>query len=80
MQERYVRHGIPVIVGEYGAYPKPDQPGMKPYLGHWVRTVTASIHRHGLVPMWWDTGALFDRHNGAQKDPETIRWIVESAR
>ena len=31
------------------------------------------------MPMWWDTGALFDRRTGAQKEAKTIRLIVESA-
>ena len=80
MQERFVDRGVPVLVGEYGAYPKPKFPGMKPYVNHWIRHVTASMRQHGLVPMWWDTGGLFDRSTGDQKEPETIRLIVESGR
>jgi hypothetical protein len=29
--------------------------------------------------MWWDTGALFDRHTGAQKMPALIGKIVGAA-
>jgi endoglucanase len=80
MRERFVDRGVPVIVGEYGAYPKPKYPGMKPYVHHWIRHVTGSMRKHGLVPVWWETNGLFDRATGAQKDPETIRAIVESGR
>lgn len=80
MRDRFVDRGVPVIVGEYGAYPKRAFPAMTPYVHHWIRQVTTAMRRHGLVPMWWDTGALFDRRTGAQKDPQTIRLIVESGR
>lgn len=80
MRDRFVDRGVPVIVGEYGAYPKRAFPGMTPYVNHWIRQVTTAMRRHGLVPMWWDTGALFDRRTGAQKDPQTVRLIVESGR
>ncbi|HEY9028695.1 MAG TPA: glycoside hydrolase family 5 protein [Burkholderiaceae bacterium] len=80
LRERFIDQGVPVIVGEYGAYPKRAFPGMQPYVHHWIREVTTAMRRHGLVPMWWDTGALFDRRSGEQKDPQTIRLIVESGR
>lgn len=80
MQKRFVDRGVPVLVGEYGAYPKQQFPGMKPYVDYWIRHVTGSMRKHGLVPMWWDTGALIDRSTGAQKLPDVIRAIVESGR
>ena len=80
MKSHYVDHGIGVIVGEYGAYAKPKFPGTEPYVQDWARYVTHSIASNGLVPMWWDTGALIDRKTGAQRDPAMIRSIVDSAR
>ena len=80
MQKRFVDRGVPVLVGEYGAYPKQQFPGMKPYVDYWIRHVTGSMRKHGLVPIWWDTGALIDRSTGAQKLPDVIRAIVESGR
>ena len=53
---------------------------MTPYVHHWIRQVTTTMRKNGLVPMWWDTGALFDRRTGEPKDPQTIRLIVESGR
>jgi endoglucanase len=80
MRARFADHGVPVIVGEYGAFPKSAYPGMKPYVHDWIRQVTGSMRKHGLVPVWWETDGLFDRTTGAQKDPETIRLIVEAGR
>jgi endoglucanase len=80
LQKRFVDQGVPVLVGEYGAYAKPQFPGMKAFVNYWIQQVTGSMHKHGLVPMWWDTGGLIDRSTAEQKEPEMIRLIVESAR
>jgi endoglucanase len=80
LQKHFVDQGIPVLMGEYGAYPKPQYPGMKPYVNYWIQQVTGSMRKHGIVPMWWDTGGLIDRNTGEQKEPDMIRLIVESAR
>jgi len=79
MKARFVDKGVGVIVGEYGAYVKPNYPGMATYRRYWAQYVTRSIVKHGLVPMWWDTGELIDRNTGAQKLPELVRTIVEAA-
>jgi len=80
MKTHYVDHGVGVIVGEYGAYAKPAFPGSEPYVRDWARYVTGAIRSNGLVPMWWDTGALVDRRTGARKDPELIDAIVGATR
>ena len=52
---------------------------MATYRRYWAQYVTRSIVKHGLVPMWWDTGELIDRNTGAQKLPELVRTLVEAA-
>lgn len=86
MKTDFSDKGIPVIVGEYGAYVKTDNmgnvvyPGMRNFVGDWTQYVTKSMFSHGLVPMWWDTGALFDRSSGTQKDATAIGWVVNNAK
>jgi len=80
MKTRYVDRGVGVIVGEYGAYAKPGFPGAEAYVRDWARYVTGAIRGNGLVPMWWDTGALVDRRTGAVKDPQLVEAIVGAAR
>jgi endoglucanase len=80
LQKRFVDQGVPVLVGEYGAYAKPQFPGMKAFVNYWIQQVTGSMRKHGIVPIWWDTGGLIDRSTAEQKEPEMIRLIVESAR
>jgi endoglucanase len=79
MKAKFIDQGVPVILGEYGAYAKPAYPGMQPFVDYWAQVVTHSAKQHGLVPMWWDTGALIDRTTGAQKMPGLISTIVQSA-
>jgi len=81
MKARFVDQGVGVIVGEYGAYVKTKYAaGMAPYRRDWAHYVTRSIVQHGLVPVWWDAGELFDRDTGAQKLPDLIRTIVDAGR
>ena len=80
MKTHFVDKGIGVIVGEYGAYVKPQYPGMAAQRRYWAEYVTRSIVQHGLVPMWWDTGELIDRATGAQKVPDVISTIVNAAK
>jgi endoglucanase len=35
---------------------------------------------HGLVPMWWDTGELFDRTTGTAKTADALNSIINSAK
>jgi endoglucanase len=80
LQTTFLDKGVPVIVGEYGAYLKPAYPGMNPYRQTWIQYVTKSMAGHGLVPMWWDTGELFDRTTGAVKTADALHSIINSAK
>jgi endoglucanase len=79
MKTKFIDHGVPVILGEYGAYAKPAYPGMQTFVDYWAQVVTRSAVQHGVVPMWWDTGGLIDRNTGAQKMPELIGKLVGAA-
>jgi len=80
MKETFIAKGVPVLLGEYSAGLKPRFPGMRRYQKDWDTYVTHSAFAHGLVPMYWDTGSLFDRTTGAPKDTDLIRTIVEAAK
>lgn len=63
----YVDNGIPVIIGEYGAINKNNDP----YRNYYMEYVTKAACDRGLVPVYWDNGyngdfgfALFDRSTG----------------
>jgi endoglucanase len=80
MKTSFIDKGVPVIMGEYGAYDKPAYPGMDKYRIYWIKYVTHSAYSHGVVPMYWDTGDFFDRNTGAQKDPTAISTLIDAAK
>jgi len=79
LKAAFVDQGVPVLLGEYGAGMKRAYPGMDRYRKYWNEYITGSAFRHGLVPVYWDTGGLFDRATGARKD-DAIDLIVNAAK
>lgn len=74
--------GIPVILGEYSAISKAQDPSGA-FRTAWDRYVTESARKHGLVPVYWDNGftgnhgsGLFNRSTAAVVYPEIVSAIV----
>jgi len=80
MKTTFIDKGVPVIMGEYGAYNKPAYPGMDKYRIYWIKYVTHSAYAHGVVPMYWDTGDFFNRTTGAQQDSNGITTLTDAAK
>jgi len=76
-QADFVNKGVPVIMGEFGAYPKSAGPGVgnEAYTNYWAQYNTYASANRGIVPMWWDTGAIIDRNTGALKDPGLLNSL-----
>lgn len=83
----FVDKGIPVILGEYGAYrrdynqlvPK-DLETHNNSVDHWITYVTEKAVANGLIPFWWDTGGALDRRNYTVKDQRTIDALIEGGK
>ncbi len=80
MKTAFVDKGVPVILGEYGSGLKARFPGMRSFRDDWDRYITRSAARNGLVPMYWDTGGLFDRTTGSKQDLDLIKTLIEAAK
>ncbi len=80
LKTSFVDKGVPVILGEYGAYNKPAYPGMDAYRLKWDQYITHSAFSHGVVPIYWDTGGLIDRTTGAQTDTGGITTLINAAK
>lgn len=81
VKKAFVDKGIPVLLGEYGVGMKKNFPDMKRFQIDWDKYVTNSAYRHGMVPMYWDTGAdvgMFDRSTGKNREPNRVSAIVKS--
>ena len=76
IKSAFIDRGVPVILGEYACGMKPKYPGMDAYRKLWDGYITQSAFRHGLIPMYWDTGSMFDRKTGKPIDVDVIRSII----
>lgn len=87
VKETFVDKGIPVLVGEYGAYrrngsnhePK-DLVTHNNSVDYWITLSTKQARQSGMIPFWWDIGAALDRTNLTVKDQRTIDAIMAGAK
>ena len=72
LKREFIDKGIPVMLGEYGAYRRNGHPLYEPKelelhnksVDHWIKFTTNAAVTRGIVPFWWDTGGLIRRNNG----------------
>ena len=70
MKTKFVDRGIPVIVGEFGAFkrklsPPSDQNLHNASIEYFYKYVVKTAINNGIIPYCWDTNmGLFDRHTG----------------
>jgi hypothetical protein len=77
-----VDKGIPVLMGEYGAYRRNtplDQATHNDAVDYWITFVTKQAKSRGIIPFWWDTGGALDRNNYTVKDQRTIDALMKGA-
>jgi len=79
MKTNFIDKGVPVILGEYGAYDKAAYPGMDTYRLKWDQYITHAAFSHGVVPIYWDTGGLIDRSTGTPVDTAAITALIDAA-
>ncbi|AYB35694.1 cellulase family glycosylhydrolase [Chryseolinea soli] len=87
LKENYVDKGIPVLMGEYGAYRRDgtkniplDLATHNDAVDYWLTYVTRQAIAHGIKPFYWDIGGALDRANYTVKDQRTIDAILEGAK
>jgi aryl-phospho-beta-D-glucosidase BglC (GH1 family) len=83
LQEKFLDKGIPVLMGEYGAFRRNsgkhvplDLDTHNAAVDYWITFVTKNARMRGIVPFWWDTGGVLDRANLTVKDQRTIDAII----
>jgi endoglucanase len=79
MKTKFVDKGIPVIMGEYGAYRRDGSNNVPADLvthndavDYWAFYNTQQAKANGILAFWWDTGGVIDRRTYAVKDQRTI--------
>ncbi len=82
MKTKFVNNGIPVILGEFGAYKRTgiaDQALHNASVEYFNKYVTQQAIANGMIPYYWDTGGLIDRNTGAIKDQGVLNAIMQGA-
>ncbi|WP_343617162.1 cellulase family glycosylhydrolase [Flavobacterium sp.] len=86
MKTKFIDKGIPVIMGEYGAYRRSDPAYLPKDLAmhnasvdYWINFTTKEALARGIKPFWWDIGVAIDRSNFTVKDQRTIDAITAGA-
>lgn len=85
MKTKFVDKGIPVIIGEFGAYkrklsPPSDQALHNKSVVYFNKYVVKSAVSKGIIPYYWDTpGGLFDRSSGKVNDEDLLNAMMEGA-
>ena len=78
LKEQYVDQGIPVLIGELGAFGTPGLSGAEAAYNrasviYWNKYVAESARAHGLSPFFWSTpGSIFNWNTGAITDSEVL--------
>lgn len=85
MKARFIDKGIPVIIGEYGAFrknlsPPSDQALHDASIEYYYRYFVKSAMSKGIITFCWDTpGGFFDRRTGAIQNRSVVDAIMQGA-
>ena len=92
MKEMFVDKGIPVVLGEYACNRKEFSDTLIQRLHNqsrldWDYEVTKNALEYGMIPVYWDNGAMreptmgiFNRLNGKAYDQEVVDVIMKAGR
>jgi len=83
VKQKFVDKGIPVIMGEFGAYRRDGSAHIplelelhEKSVDYWITFTTKEALARGIKPFWWDTGGALDRRNNTVKDQRTIDALI----
>ncbi len=84
LEDQYVSKGIPVLIGEFGAYPAGLSGTAATYnrasVVYWNKFAAESARTHGISPFFWSThGNAFDWNTGAVVDRALVDAITGGA-
>jgi hypothetical protein len=92
LKAQYVDKGIPVMIGEFGAFVAGNDSNGAPILSgndalynrasvlYWNKYAVDSAQAHGLSPFYWSTpDSLYKYATGAVQDAETVKVLTGGA-
>lgn len=84
VKSQFIDKGIPVLLGEFGADIRSKLTGeaLRLHLNSrasYFRYVTQRAKQLGIVPFYWDTGSLLDRHKNEVLDQQALDALMLGA-
>jgi endoglucanase len=77
VKNKWVNAGVPVIIGEYGAFPRSGvNEASRQY---WNEYINRSAKNNGIKTFLWDTGGVINRNTGAVTDQGVLDAIKRGA-
>jgi len=88
MKTKFIDKGIPVIIGEYGAFrrdlsnvsPPSNQTLHNASIEYYYRYFMKSTIQMGFIPYCWDTGGIFNFTTGKVNDRVVLNAIMQGAK
>ena len=86
LKKKFVDKGIPVILGEFGAYRRKIDDSANQELNnksveHFNKYVVKRAISNGIIPYYWDTpNNLFNRETGGLLDKGVLKALMEGAK
>jgi len=85
MKTKFVDKGIPVLIGEYGAFRKQviapsDQTLHNASIKSFYRYFVKSATNKGIITYCWDTGGIFNFKTGKTNDSDVLSAIMQGAK
>ncbi|HEY3369512.1 MAG TPA: T9SS type A sorting domain-containing protein, partial [Prolixibacteraceae bacterium] len=85
MKTKYIDKGIPVIIGEYGAFrkklsPPSDQALHNASIEYYYRYFMKSATSKGFITYCWDTGGILNFTTGKTNDRVVLNSIMQGAK
>lgn len=87
MKTKFVDNGIPVIMGEYGAYRRGESANVpldldthNDAIDYWLTFNTQKALEYGIIPFFWETGSILDRSSDVVKDQRTIDALIAGSK
>ena len=83
MKSKFADNGIPMILGEYGAFMRTNLTGDDRTLHvasreYYFQYITNAAKRYGMIPYCWDNG-IFNRSNGEVTDEGVLNAIISGS-
>jgi endoglucanase len=73
-RERYIDHGVPVVIGEYGC---PTKNKKEASVVLYLKTVATTAVANGACPLLWDAGDHYDRTTCKFRDEKVAQYLAE---